>query len=315
MPLGKGDSMRFKPSPDILRPALQSALCCKTIKHDKASRTPSPLPTRRRSLPTAFSHFLEPLEPRQWIDPSLAICPGDNHLKSVPLYRRQGNEGVAGVAKSQQCGGINGCFRSLELTFLIWLPVARFPFRNQRLTTSAGKNVLVIGPGFIGWNVLNYLVREGYGGTGLVWRMSHGQQIQFSGANAVVGDLDDATFIKTRALENDGVAQRARQGKLTIYYHASGASVLDDNACGEFKGDKIHHDNNRSEIDSVLDDAPHRQIGLTILQYQKDIGDKAKITIMIPPLIYGYNQRQTTDDPNSDAHTLRNEARFRSRDT
>ncbi|KIW74722.1 hypothetical protein Z517_11492 [Fonsecaea pedrosoi CBS 271.37] len=174
--------------------------------------------------------------------------------------------------------------------------------------SAGGKNVLIVGPGFIGWNVLDHLVREGYNVTGLVRRASHGQQIEFSGAKAVVGDLNDTTLIKTHAAESDiifhtatadhkpsaeavcqAVAERAAQGKSTIYIHTSGTSVLDDGACGEFKGDKVYHDNNRAEIDSVPDDAPHRQIDLTILKYQKEIGDKAKIAIMIPPLIYGYN--------------------------
>ncbi len=34
--------------------------------------------------------------------------------------------------------------------------------------------------------------------------------------------------------------------------------------------------------------APHRQIDLAILRHQQDLGDQAKIAIMIPPLIYGW---------------------------
>ncbi|EXJ67059.1 uncharacterized protein A1O5_09705 [Cladophialophora psammophila CBS 110553] len=110
--------------------------------------------------------------------------------------------------------------------------------------------------------------------TGLVRRVSHGQQVQSSGAKAVVGDLDDATFIKTRALENDAIFHTAAAD------HKPSAEAVCQGAA------------DRARRDSVPDDAPHRQIDLTILKYQKEIGDKAKIAVMIPPLPYGYNPRR-----------------------
>ncbi|KAI1619858.1 hypothetical protein EDD37DRAFT_570317 [Exophiala viscosa] len=173
---------------------------------------------------------------------------------------------------------------------------------------TTGKNVLIVGPGFIGLNILDYLVQENYKVTGLVRRAAHAQQIQLSGANAVVSDLDDNITIKRLTIENDivfhtatadhqpsaeaicaGVAERANQGKSTIYIHTSGTSVLDDKSQGAFENDKIYYDNKREDIDALPDSAPHRKIDLAILKAQKDIGDKAKIAIMIPPLIYGYN--------------------------
>lgn len=173
---------------------------------------------------------------------------------------------------------------------------------------STGKNVLVVGPGFIGWNVVDRLVSENYRVTGLVRRAAHGQQLQLSGAKSIISDLDDSITIKNQTIQHDvifhtatadhlpsveailaGVAERAKQGKSTIFIHTSGTSVLNDNASGEYEGDRIYHDNKREEIDSVPDDAPHRRIDLSILRAQKEIGDKAKIAIMIPPLIYGFN--------------------------
>jgi nucleoside-diphosphate-sugar epimerase len=57
---------------------------------------------------------------------------------------------------------------------------------------SAGKRALIIGPGFIGWNVLDLLVAEGYSVTGFVRRKEHGDAIKASGAaNVVLGDLND----------------------------------------------------------------------------------------------------------------------------
>jgi nucleoside-diphosphate-sugar epimerase len=38
------------------------------------------------------------------------------------------------------------------------------------MTKTTGKNVFIIGPGLIGWNVLELLVEEGYNVSGLVRR-------------------------------------------------------------------------------------------------------------------------------------------------
>lgn len=173
---------------------------------------------------------------------------------------------------------------------------------------STGKNVLVIGPGFIGWNIVDRLISENYKVTGLVRRAAHGQQLQMSGASFIISDLDDSTTIKNQTIQHDiifhtatadhlpsveailaGIAERAKDGKSTIYIHTSGTSVLNDAADGEYEGNKIYHDDKREEIDSVADDAPHRPIDLTIVRGAKELGDKAKLAIMIPPLIYGYN--------------------------
>jgi len=173
---------------------------------------------------------------------------------------------------------------------------------------SVGKKVFIVGPGFIGWNVLELLIGEGYIVTGFVRRKEHAENIQASGASAVIGDLDDKELITSQTIEHDiifhiatadhlpsaqaiidGVARRARDGHSTIYIHTSGTSVLDDDSRGEFKGDKIYYDDKREDIDALPDTAPHRQIDLAILRGQKAIGEAAKIAIMIPPVIYGFN--------------------------
>ena len=120
------------------------------------------------------------------------------------------------------------------------------------------KSVLIVGPGFIGWNILDLLVSEGYKVTGYVRRKKHAEQIEASGASSGLGDLDDSRLITESTLKHDiifhtatadhqssaeaivqGVAQRAQSGKSTIYIHTSGTSVLDDGADGAFKGEKI----------------------------------------------------------------------------
>lgn len=172
--------------------------------------------------------------------------------------------------------------------------------------TSTGKNVLIVGPGFIGWNVLDLLIEDGYSVTGLVRREEHADGIRKSGASAIIGDLDDKALItKHSGLSDiiihtatadhlpsveavlDGIRTRAFKGQMTIFIHTSGTSVLDDKSDGQFKTDTIYTDETRDGMDSVPDDAPHREVDLTIVKAQVELGEKAKMAIMCPPLIYG----------------------------
>ncbi|KAI2605688.1 NAD(P)-binding protein [Hypoxylon fragiforme] len=172
-----------------------------------------------------------------------------------------------------------------------------------------GKKVFIIGPGFIGWNVLDVLVKENYAVTGYARRQEHADQLKASGAvDVVLGGLQNAALITKHALDSDiiiqtatsdhlpsvkaildGVQQRADKGQHTIYIHTSGASLFDDGAAGNWKSEKIYHDNILSEMDSISDDAPHRHIDLAIVRAKKQLGDRAKIAIIIAPIIYGFN--------------------------
>ena len=121
-----------------------------------------------------------------------------------------------------------------------------------------------------------------------------------------MGDLKDKDTITIQTLQHDiilhtatadhlpsvkailkGIKQRAHDGELTIFIHTSGTSVQDDDAKGMVKNDGIYHDNKREEVDSVPDSAPHREIDLAIVRAQKELDEKAKLAIMIPPCIYG----------------------------
>ncbi|KAH9885689.1 hypothetical protein F4778DRAFT_787085 [Xylariomycetidae sp. FL2044] len=176
------------------------------------------------------------------------------------------------------------------------------------------KKVFIIGPGYIGWNVLELLVQENYQVTGFVRREAHAAQLKASGASdTVIGDLGDQALITKHAAEHDviihtataddlpsveavltAVRQRADKGLSTIYIHTSGTSVLcsDPSDDGSAKHPTVYHDNVRAEVDAVPDSAPHREIDLTIIGAQKQLADKAKMAIMIPPLIYGANPRR-----------------------
>ena len=65
------------------------------------------------------------------------------------------------------------------------------------------KGVFIIGPGFIGWIVLELLLDEGYSVQGLVRRKEHGEQIEKSGAIAIQGDLNYYDLIVKHVLQND----------------------------------------------------------------------------------------------------------------
>ncbi|KAI1079799.1 NAD(P)-binding protein [Whalleya microplaca] len=196
-------------------------------------------------------------------------------------------------------------------------------------TMSSGKKVFVLGLGFIGWNVLDLLVKENYEVTAYVRRKEHAEQLKASGASeTVLGDLHDKSQITKHAASHDiifhiataddlpsveaildAVKQRSEKGLNTIYIHTSGTSVLDDNAQGQAKSDTVYHDSIASELDSVSDEAPHRQIDLTILKAKKQLGDKVKIAIVIPPLIYGFNpkhERLSIQIPTLTRYALKN---------
>jgi nucleoside-diphosphate-sugar epimerase len=181
------------------------------------------------------------------------------------------------------------------------------------------KSVFIIGPGYVGWNVLDLLLAEGYTVSGLVRRESHAKQIEESGALAILGDINDHDLIKKHTAKSDitfhtatadhvpsveavldGLRQRTSEGKKSIFIHTSGTGVLDDGSWGEYKGDKIYYDNKPDEINALPDTAAHRDVDLAIVKATKEIGELAKIAIMIPPEIYGYvakHQRMTMQLP------------------
>ncbi|OJD34124.1 nad dependent epimerase dehydratase family protein [Diplodia corticola] len=196
--------------------------------------------------------------------------------------------------------------------------------RHASLTTiMSGKKVFIVGPGFIGWNVLDLLVAEGYHVTGLVRREQHAAGIKKSGAEAVFGDLDDKPLITQHTAESDivihtatadhlasveaildGIRQRAATNNHTIYIHTSGTSLLDDNALGAFKSPTIYTDASPSTIDALPSTQPHRFVDLAIAHAARHDAllstPNAKLAIMIPPEIYGWNashQRLTIQLP------------------
>lgn len=180
--------------------------------------------------------------------------------------------------------------------------------------SSNPKKIFLIGPGLVGADLLDYLIEDGYEITTMCRRESHAQQIRehYPGVkNVIMGTLDDKDLITKHTAEVpvvihaatadhlpsveaviSGIKQRAAQGKETIFIHTSGTSELVDNSKGNYVSDKIYTDKDPEDVDrSVPDTAPHREIDLAILKARKELGEKAKIVIILPPLIYGAGKK------------------------
>lgn len=176
----------------------------------------------------------------------------------------------------------------------------------------SNKDVLIIGPGFIGWTILRLLVAENYTVTCFCRRKEHGEALTKDGASRIVlGDLHDHDLIAKEAAAHsiifhtataddlpsvkallDGIRQRTAAGLPALYIHTSGTSVLDDKSGGMFRGSTVYTDESPEQMDKVDNDAPHREIDLAIVRAMREEGvkGKAKMAIMVPPEIYGYNK-------------------------
>ncbi|KAI9641309.1 hypothetical protein NHQ30_010111 [Ciborinia camelliae] len=176
---------------------------------------------------------------------------------------------------------------------------------------SSGKQVFLIGPGFIGGEILDILLQEGYQITVLARRQEAAEALESLGVKTVMGSLDDSEIISKQASLSDivihaataddlvsveavidGINQRVQSGKTSIYIHTSGTSLLGDDSKGSFESQTIFEDDKPEAIDALSDDAPHRKIDLAIVNASRKFGSKAKLAIMFPPLIYGVNSRE-----------------------
>ncbi|KFY92638.1 hypothetical protein V500_04112 [Pseudogymnoascus sp. VKM F-4518 (FW-2643)] len=167
-------------------------------------------------------------------------------------------------------------------------------------------SVFLLGPGFIGLEILGELIREGYQVTILVRKEEARADLEKFGSKTILGSLDDGDTIRKAAAAADivihtatadhkpsavsildGIGERAKTGKSSIYIHTSGCSLITDDSNGEYVSEKIYEDDKPETVNSVADDAPHRSIDLAILKRRDALGAKAKISIVLPPVIYG----------------------------
>jgi nucleoside-diphosphate-sugar epimerase len=175
------------------------------------------------------------------------------------------------------------------------------------IMATTSKSVFILGPGFIGLNVLNLLVADGYHVSALVHGSEYASHIAASSATPILGDLNDRDLIIKHVLENDitihtagadhlasvlavldGFSQRTEAGKEALYIHTSGTSVL----CSTFTSTHEWRDTRPDAIHAIPQGSMHRHIDLAIVAAQQGtLGDKAKIAIMMPPDVYGVNPR------------------------
>jgi nucleoside-diphosphate-sugar epimerase len=172
-------------------------------------------------------------------------------------------------------------------------------------------SVFLIGPGFIGLQILEELLAEGYPVTALVRREEARVSLEKLGAKTILGSIDDSDVIRTATAAADivfhtatadhlpsavsvldGIAERAKAGKSTIYIHTSGCSAITDGSNGDHVSGMVYEDDKPEQIDSLADDAPHRSIDLAILKSRRELGTNAKISIVLPPVIYGLGKEK-----------------------
>ncbi|CAM1504904.1 Fc.00g024950.m01.CDS01 [Cosmosporella sp. VM-42] len=174
----------------------------------------------------------------------------------------------------------------------------------------SGSSVFLIGPGFIGGEILGHLLKEKYEVTTLIRRESAAAAFNNVGVKTVLGTLDDRHIIKEQVALSDivfhtatsdhlpsaeaviaGIEHRAASGQQTIYIHTSGASLFADDSAGDHPSEKVFDDEKPKDIDALPDSAPHRLIDLAILGGTNPLGNLVKLAIMIPPVVYGVGSR------------------------
>jgi nucleoside-diphosphate-sugar epimerase len=164
--------------------------------------------------------------------------------------------------------------------------------------------------GYIGSSALSAFLdhpkRDTFEITALIRSAEKADKLKQFGITTVVGShLDEALFVKL-ASETDvlvacadsdhpdaatyalkGLKKRFdATGVPPIFIHTSGTGVLADNALGAFTGDVIWHDDDPVQIETIPDDALHRDIELMVIDADKQ--GYIKAYIISPSTIWGY---------------------------
>jgi nucleoside-diphosphate-sugar epimerase len=173
------------------------------------------------------------------------------------------------------------------------------------------RSVLLIGAGYVGQPVLDELLAAKYPVTTFVRRPSQATVFASIGAKTVLGSLDDLKLLTAQAAQHEiiintasaddlpsveailaGVRQRVHAGQPTIYLHTSGIGALQDGALGAAppnNNSKIYRDDSPADIEALPATSLHRHVDIPVVQAARKFGDNAKIVILLPALVYGYN--------------------------
>jgi nucleoside-diphosphate-sugar epimerase len=174
----------------------------------------------------------------------------------------------------------------------------------------ASSNIFLVGIGYIGHPLLDHLLATHHHVTPFVRRPSQAAQLQQNGCTPVQGNLSDlALLTKQTALHSvtintsssddlpsvqailDGIRQRIAEGKPTIFIHTSGTGALEDGANGLQKPSKIYRDDEPEALNALPSTSMHQHVDHTILAAAREFGDKAKLVIVMPPLVYGFDAK------------------------
>lgn len=197
---------------------------------------------------------------------------------------------------------------SIAIAFTSTQSLHQHKLKPQSLHIMAEKgSVFLLGSGFIGLEILKELLADGYNVTTIVRREEAKARLENMGSKTILGSLDDDQLIQDAAAAADIIIHAAsadhkaspmsilkgmtKSGKTgQIYIHTSGCSALTEASDDGSYGDKIFEDDKPETVDSIADDAPHRLIDLAILKkYRDELATKAKVSIVLPPVIYGVN--------------------------
>ncbi|BGP40998.1 hypothetical protein JCM10449v2_004965 [Rhodotorula kratochvilovae] len=167
------------------------------------------------------------------------------------------------------------------------------------------KSIFLLGTGFIGGSVLAALLEEKKHTISALCRdPKKAAKLEELGVRPVQGELSSDEVISKEAAEADiimhiataddlpsvksilkGLANRPASKAPAIYIHTSGTGVL---TVPTHPMDVIFSDKEPEKFDKLVPDhAPHREIDLTIKEAVESKKLNAKISIILPPCIYG----------------------------
>lgn len=170
--------------------------------------------------------------------------------------------------------------------------------------SQAKPTLFLVGTGFIGGTLLTSLLEQGkYEIAALSRDEAKANKLKELGVRPVMGSLDDeilaeesekADIIIHAATADDqpsvksilkGLAQRPKDKAPAIYIHTSGTGIL----TVPLHPESIYFSDEKPEqFDNLVPDhAPHRDVDLLIKKAVEEKRVNAKVSIMLPPCIYG----------------------------
>ena len=188
-------------------------------------------------------------------------------------------------------------------------------------------NILFTGAtGYIGGAVLERLLNHRdfsrFHITAIVRNQEKAEKLKKLGIDVVVGSHSDADTVRDNAAKADvvfavadadnlgaaqamleGLKQRfEKTGKQPILIHTSGTGTLTDKANGAYTYDKFYDDTDAGKIETLSDDADHRNVDLLIVQADKD--GYVKTYIILPSTIYGIYSGKLVDLGIQNPHSI-----------